>query len=139
MTSLRSLFDDTQNNAFQRGGVADIKIADSVNIHSRLSGMHRALLLHDALVASLTTLGVEHGEWMTNLREAIDKALQLEVLTPHDLATVDFSMQEPTMQSIIIVYLFDKLACDGTRQRNCFHDLYSRQACDGWTGSRGNF
>ena len=62
MTSLRSLLDDRQNGVTLRGGVGDIEIANSVNIHSRLSAMRRALFLHDALVASLTTLGVEYGE-----------------------------------------------------------------------------
>ena len=56
--SLRALLEPgNQDAAFREGGVADVVLAAS-EVHHKLSAMHRALVAHDSLNASLLVEGI---------------------------------------------------------------------------------
>ena len=80
--SLRRLLDTQQSHTFRPGGVADIPIENFANIQPRIAAMHRAVILHEVLVQSLRSVGVQDGLWAAKLVAAIDKALELDILSP---------------------------------------------------------
>ena len=53
-------------------------------IHARLTAMHRALILHDALVQMIKAVGVEGGAFENKLVSAIQRALDLNLITERE-------------------------------------------------------
>ena len=58
--SLRLYLDERQNEAFVRGGIADVLVTSPNCIHARLTALHRALILHDALVQLIIIATVDY-------------------------------------------------------------------------------
>jgi hypothetical protein len=80
--TLRQLIDTKQNHTFRWGGIADIPIESFANIRLRVEAAHRAVILHEILIQSLRSVGVEDGPWINTFEDAIQIASNLEILTP---------------------------------------------------------
>jgi hypothetical protein len=80
--TLRYLLDTQQVRIFRFGGVADTPIENFANIQLRIEAAHRVVILHEVLIQSLRSLGVEDGIWTTEFASAIDIASGLHMLTP---------------------------------------------------------
>jgi hypothetical protein len=76
------LIDTKQNQTFRWGGIADIPIESFANIRLRVEAAHRAVILHEILIQSLRSVGVEDGPWIHTFEDAIQIASNLEILTP---------------------------------------------------------
>jgi hypothetical protein len=79
--TLRHLLDTQQVHTFPFGGIADIPIASFANIQQRVEAAHRAVILHEVLIQTLRSVGVEDGIWTTKFDEAIRIASNLDILT----------------------------------------------------------
>ena len=53
-------------------------------IHARLTAMHRALILHHALVQLIKAVSTEEGEFENSLVIAIHRALDLHLITKRE-------------------------------------------------------
>ena len=84
MPSLRHLLDTHQVHTFRFGGVADIPIQNFAHIQLRIEAAHRVVILHEVLIQSLRSVGVEDGIWTTEFASAIDIASDLDILTPKE-------------------------------------------------------
>ena len=87
--SLRLYLDERQNEAFADGGIADVLVTSPNGIHARLTALHRALILHDALVQLIKVATVdydstERGEFESRLLAAIERALELRLITERE-------------------------------------------------------
>ena len=69
--SLRLYLDERQNEAFARGGIADVLVTSPNGIHARLTALHRALILHDALVQLIIIATVDYDSASAIDRESI--------------------------------------------------------------------
>ena len=76
--SLRALLEPgRQDAAFREGGVADVVLGSS-QVHHKLSAMHRGLVAHDALNASLLVEGISPRD---KLVDAIQCARDRNIIT----------------------------------------------------------
>ena len=87
--SLRLYPDERQNDAFADGGIADVLVTSPNGIHARLTALHRALILHDALVQLIKVATVDYnstegGEFENRLLIAIQRALELRLITERE-------------------------------------------------------
>ena len=82
--SLRLYLDERQNEAFADGGIADVLVTSPNGIHARLTALHRALILHDALVQLIKVASTEGGEFENSLIIAIHRALELRLITERE-------------------------------------------------------
>lgn len=85
-SSLRLYLDERQNAAFAKGGIADVLVSSSNGIHERLTALHRALILHDALVQLIRVATENDGndekkDYEHKLVAAIQRALELRLIT----------------------------------------------------------
>ena len=80
--SLRTLLDSQQISIFRPGGVADISIQTFENIRCQVAAMHRVVLLHEVLLQAMRSRNVQDSLRAANFVAAIDKALQLDILSP---------------------------------------------------------
>jgi len=80
--SLRTLLDSQQVSIFRPGGVADISIQNFENIRCQVAAMHRVVLLHEVLLQAMRSRNVPDSLRAANFVAAIDKALQLDILSP---------------------------------------------------------
>lgn len=82
MPSLRMLLDSQQSQTFRPGGVADISIKSFAYIQPRIAAIHRVVIIHEVLVQALKSVGVQDGLWNVKIVAAIEKALELSILSP---------------------------------------------------------
>ena len=87
-STLRSLLSDKESSIFVTDGVADVINYDFDEIQKRLSSIHRALVLHGALL-KLLGLACETNasrmysaaKWRNSLAYAIDQALDFDLIS----------------------------------------------------------
>ena len=75
--TLRALLSERVSATFEKDGVADVHV-DTVDVHSRIDDLQRAVVLHSALCKLLTAVG--HGS-QSNLSEAIHKCELLQLIS----------------------------------------------------------
>ena len=75
--TLRALLSEHVSATFQKEGVANVQV-DTVDVHSRIDDLQRAIVLHSALCKLLTTTG---NKPESNLSEAIHICESLQLIS----------------------------------------------------------
>ena len=75
--TLRALLSEHVSATFQKEGVADVQV-DTVDVHSRIDDLRRAIVLHSALGKLLTAVGHKPH---SNLSDTIHKCESLQLIT----------------------------------------------------------